>query len=273
MISGCKQYLTHQASVSLAFSLCFSGLTCIAYDRKISIDEDLNESPVRLVEPTPLSEAATMACSEKLAVEENVGCPMPEHSRLPHFLDKDKKLYQFCSCESDNEVDSNALQFFRLYAEDQDPEEDEELRAVLLLDLEFDPSKPINIADHVNYTNYVDPSNVLDPSFDKHSFYNLSAIGRPSPGLRSITIGNDEEKIDLCNGNDHPDPLAPGWHTLTVLVTDRPWFQNGPITQYGVPDIANGATFDSLHYTFYCLSRDNEEEAELCKCIPVDSPN
>ena len=258
----------------IAVPLALLAVACILPDQDIIVrTEDQNDSPVRIVQPTPLSLAAQCACDPAGCTaadpaDWNPTCPQPDASGLPHFLDPGTNpQFQFCSCPL-GEVDPDQLPAFELFAEDQDVENDapkDDLFAVLLLDLQADDDPTSRVA----YTRYLNANNPLPAAFGDYA-----PELRPSPQLRSVFIGDVDARIDLCNGN--LSPLSVGWHTVRVLVTDRPWFTTSvtgggqgdggetTVQQIGVPDVAAGATFDSRDYTFFCSNQ--EEDGDPFDC-------
>lgn len=260
-----------------------ASLSCVLPDRDINIvDEDIqNKHAVRIIEPTQLSATAKVACDAALkALQIPLVCQLGDPATsLPHFLDpaykhpSDKGIsYDFCSCPA-GEKSSVKLNTFTLYVEDRpdDLDQDVELFAAAQLDM-----LPGSIEPHlsVRYTQIIDPDDTLP---DETAELDYRPLKRPKPQIRSLTFGLDG-KTDLCNdAND--TPLAPGFHTLRLIVTDRPWFQPAPnpdhpdVTppdQPGVPDIAGGATFDTVSYVFHC----DDPTAQHCQdaCAKPEEP-
>jgi hypothetical protein len=249
-------------------------LACIIPDTEIEvISLDANANPVRIIEGIPLGEEARCACSK--ACE----CPIADQTGLPTFLDPSVESYQFCVC-GENRIDAGRLSGTRLFAEDQDGFEGtatDELYAALLLD--WSPTLGEPASDYVAYaTTYVDPSEPLDTYT---SSYDTQTIKRPRPFVRSIDLTDDSQRFDLCNGAGRT--LAPGFHTLTLMVTDRPWFQTSggfddatsedgpepmPLVLEGVPNIAEGATYDIETYVFHCFAEGEDE----CQCETPPEP-
>jgi hypothetical protein len=247
------------------------GIACIIPDELIQIQiTDVNDYPVRFVEGIPLDEAARCACSAN-----SCECPMPSATGLPTFLNPDDG-YQFCIC-SDDEVDDNRLYGVEIYVEDQDEADGapiDSLYAAALLD--WDPTLGDSPFDYIAYRSYLDPRKPLDLYY---SSYESGVLKRPRPYVRSITLRDLTGRFDLCNGAGQP--VDPGYHTLTLIVTDRPWFQRegaevetsdggdgdpletAAITLDGVPDIAAGATYDLQTYVFFCLTGNDEP----CGCM------
>ena len=249
------------------------GAACIIPDKEIDVVDARfsNRFAVRLLEPTLLSaqaaEAADIACdASNLSMEDE--CPQPGADpalTLPHFLDNRLPEYNFCSCEA-GATDSQALGQFTLYVEDQDEERtrepDDDIYAALLLDLDPADPKPHR---SVAYADYLDPKEPLGLAA-----FRLAPLLRRNPHLRQLTLGF--ETFDLCNGA-YAKPLEYGYHTLKVMVTDRAWFKHvveaeedtgqevgQEITHVGVPDLAAGATYDSITYVFHCSTREHEDQ-------------
>jgi hypothetical protein len=240
------------------------GPACIIPDQDIRVVvTGVNDFPVRFVEGIPLDEAARCACQANQ--DGTCECPLPSATGLPTYLDPSDPGYQFCVC-GDNRIDEGRLYGTSLFVEDQD--EDDDIYAAALLD--WDPTQGQSAFNYVAYRNYLDPGTPLD-LFD--STYENKVILRPRPYVRSITMVDPQtQRFDLCN--DAGRPVAPGVHTLTVLVTDRPWFKRegdagetglGAMTieLQGVPDIAAGATYDFRTYVFTC----QQEGESNCDCV------
>lgn len=245
---------------------------CILPDRDIIIvDENVqNKHPVRFVEPIPITEEALDTCLSLDEVKINEVCqPGDPALALPHFLDPKFPEYNFCSCGFDTLLeDSRKLKATTLYVEDRRNNINEPLDpiyAALQLDLqpgETDPSLKIQ------YTRYVNP-NVALKSVDELLY---EPPRRPDTGreLRQLNLGTSEEPIDLCNGTGMPLPR--GYHILRVLVSDAPWFSptgEDSDRELGVPDLANGATYDTLEYVFYCDDKTNPDNPHCNdQCLP-----
>ncbi|MDC0667509.1 hypothetical protein [Nannocystis radixulma] len=252
---------------------------CVLADKDINFEDAAiaNRNPVRLVEATMLSSEAELSCDPDHELDEPGTCPQPgvdPRDVLPHFLDPafsreddDGQLsypFVFCSCEEEGKRDPNTL-LTTLYVEDQDEEPRtrdprDKIYAALLLDMPQGDSQPDNYLD---YRRYVDPTRELELSGTPYT-----PQRRRDPQLRELDLGGDDQTggIDLCNGGSRV--LAPGFHSLTVMVTDRPWFRpaDGGIgsEHAGVPDLAIGATFDSITYVFYCGSATQEGDPNKC---------
>jgi hypothetical protein len=236
---------------------------------------DLNEYAVRIVEPVALSDQAHSACHDATDRKKRF-CPMPPEWGLPHFLDPDLSAdYFFCRCEeAKGEQDDHSLPAFSLYAEDPDANVDgspkDTLYGAILLD--HDRSSYEDPNQSVDYTSILHPS---DPAVllegDREDPILYSPLNRPNPFLRSFELVGQSAtgQIDLCN--DANQTLERGWHTLTIIVTDRQWFQpESGERQDGVPDLAIGATYDTMTYSFFCHSKE-EDPACVDQCnIPED---
>lgn len=253
------------------------GIACIIPDEQIQVlISDVNIYPVRFVEGIPLDESARCACSST-----SCECPLPGSPGIPTYLNPDDTAYQFCIC-SENKIDAGRLYGVEFYVEDQDEvdgEPSDSLYAAALLD--WDPTSGDSAFDYVAYRGYLDPRRPLDPWY---SSYEQSVIKRPRPYLRSILMRDLTGRFDLCNGAGRP--VGPGFHTLSLIVTDRMWFQQEgavvettegegdgdgdsltmPITLDGVPDIAAGATYDLQTYVFRCFEETDENQ---CGCMEI----
>jgi hypothetical protein len=249
---------------------------CIIPDTDIQVFSlDSNANAVRIVEGIPLSEPARCACDA-----DTCECPVADLTGLPTFLDPNLDAYQFCIC-GENAVDQGRLPGTRLYAEDQDAFEGvptDKLYAALLLD--WSPTLGEPAFDYIAYDDIVDPGVEL-PTYP--GSYDFQIIKRPRPYVRAINLTDDTSRFDLCNGAGQP--LTQGFHTLTLIVTDRPWFQTTggfsdtdttsddgpepmPVMLEGVPNIAEGATYDIETYVFHCFV----EGEEQCQCLVPPDP-
>jgi hypothetical protein len=256
-----------QAVFALAVSGLFAlgmlgmGFACIIPDRDIQVrTTDFNLYPVRFVEGITLTEEALCDCSPSCA------CPLPDLTGLPAFLDPNLPKFQFCIC-GENKIDEGALQGVYLSVEDQDEVDGEPadlLYAAALLD--WNPTLGVPPTDYVAYRDYLDPGE--DLSISVSSSYENDVIKRPRPYVRKIELELNA-KFDLCN--DAGRTLEPGFHTLSLIVTDREWSkritdEGMEVTNDGVPDIAAGATYDLQTYTFQCLAEPD------CVCAEPTEP-
>lgn len=249
---------------------------CIIPDSGIQLEiQRSNPGAVRLVQPVAISAEALAACENDAGV-----CPVPDRT-LPFGLISSAVDRPFCRCPS-NQRDLNALYQFDIFVEDPDvdPQDERDPIDTLLGALILDPDP--NNGPAVAYENYLPTSQAArlvqgNPAYDE-------AIERPPPNLKAWTLGI-ESPVDLCNNNNGV-AVAPGLHTIQVVVTDRPWYvpvsereedgvslpevqgntfvreiNEDPIA--GVPDLPGGATFDTATYVFECL---DSAESDLCNC-------
>lgn len=265
---------------------------CILADSLIDIEDDQisNKQAVRIARSMVLSDDANAACDQTLGNEDNYGCPQPgidPKDVLPQFLDPtyspptapQARPYDFCSCGT-AEYDKNRLPGLTLYVEDRDEDPrtrkpEDSIYAALLLDLDKADPKPFN---SLKYLDYLDSNTPLAIAAD----IDYAPIRRPTPVLRQLNLGDTDTPLDLCN-RAGDEPLAEGYHTLRVLVTDRPWFERTAkdgqmITQIGVPDLDAGATFDFITYTFHCdIKREDDDETKaydeshcVTQCLDIE---
>lgn len=253
-------------------------LACVLPDRGIMIiDEDVqNKHPVRFVEPTPVTNEAANECLmvlEDSKMPTKACQPGDPATNLPHFLDPEFQEngafpYRFCACDAP-ESDTRTLPASTFYVEDRANVADDGLGpiyAALQLDLRPDESEP---QQTVEYTSYVDPSAALkEPDSLEYAPPRRpnEAAGRE---LRELNLGIAEDPIDLCNGAG-TQPLTRGFHTLRIIVTDSPWFTptgdgEQQIQQFGVPNLAEGATYDTLTYTFHCGDETDKYCEDQCQ--------
>ena len=105
----------------------------------------------------------------------------------------------------------------------------DELFAALLVDADAtaDPTQA------VGYLNYLNPNVPLSPFITEYQ-----PIQQQRPKLRRVLIRDTTGTWDLCNGAG--TPLTPGWHQVTLLTTDRPWFSvQDPIDPTAPPPYTN----------------------------------
>jgi hypothetical protein len=244
--------------------------SCVLQDRNIVIvDEDVqNKHPIRFVEPTPVTIEAANECLAVLVAAKKfkaVCQPSVPETVLPAFLDPDYTVegddpddavypYRFCSCDQGKE-DTNKLLETTLYVEDRKDDVGENLgNLYAALQLDLRPSE-LSPQDQVQYVQFVNP---LVPLVELEEELEYEPPRRPPTAagreLRAVKLGFTERRMDLCN--DAGQPLTRGYHTLRVIVTDAQWYlpmdADEAARQAGVPDIANGATYDTLTYTFFC---------------------
>jgi len=244
---------------------------CIIPDRDIDvINEDIqNKQAVRIVEPIELTEDAALACeaAAKEADDLAEACPQPGIRALPHFLDPKIQNYNFCACDKGER--HKQLAESTLYVEDRDERKGklDTLYAALQLDLDPNTTTPHL---YVRYTDFVNPQ--VDVPKDDQIKYR--PVKRPDPNVRVLKLGAGDDRIDPCNDVLPAEkPLATGYHTMRLIVTDRAWFVNDESeSQPGVPDLAGGATYDTRVYVFHCNGKTLEdgmseaEELEVARC-------
>ncbi len=262
---------------------------CIIPDSGIDArGEAVNPGPVRILQSTALTESADEACA---AVGDSLAaCPM-----IPDVLFGLVDA-QFCLCPSPT-TDPNRLPYFDIYVEDPDQTADgdslDSIFGAFLLDLPRSADDP---SEFLAYENLLSPTTPAAPVPFGLSYAN--PIERPEPLVRRWTIG-DEEGVDFCNDNaSSPEPaLAPGLHSLRLVVTDRPWYRafvyddNGKIREdeatkeqvrvpveeasIGVPDTPAGASYAVADYVFRCNdpAAPTPDGMPACTCqVPPEVP-
>lgn len=242
---------------------------CIIPDRDIDvIDEAIqNKQAVRIVEPIELTMDAALACEAAAQEADDLAeaCPQPGIRALPHFLDPNDPTYDFCACDKGER--HKELAESNVYVEDRDERKGEldTLYAALQLDLDPDTTEP---DQYVRYQSFVNP--MVPLSLDDQ--LNYKPVKRPDPNLRILKLGVTDQEIDPCNDvGELNQPLARGYHTMRLIVTDRAWYVNDEgEPQPGVPDLANGASYDTRVYVFHCTGKtiengmsEAEEQAAL----------
>ncbi|HEY8374966.1 MAG TPA: hypothetical protein VIK91_00700, partial [Nannocystis sp.] len=127
--------------------------------------------------------------------------------------------------------------------------------AALFRDLPPHSPDPYNYRDYFETLNPELPLDLADVDYSPHA--------RRDPHLRELVLGDTDFPLDLCNGGR--ERLAPGLHTLTVMVTDKPWWvtERG-VTLVGIPDLSAGATFDTVTYVFHCHAASPDDSK--CRC-------
>ncbi|MEE9386512.1 MAG: hypothetical protein V3V08_24105 [Nannocystaceae bacterium] len=251
----------------LGLTLVVALASCVLTDTfEIERGEIENQHAVRLVETMTLSAEAECSCEATPGSCDPSSCPQPPPTGLPHFLDPSQERYSFCACDGDS-YDDNALGIVEFYAEDEDQHpgtrHEDELYAALLLDHDAADDPQSSAAA------YTHPER-----FERdHSQYAALIINRPDPLTRKLVVKDDSERevFDLCNPKTK-EKMGQRFHTLTVVATDRPWFSvtgNNNPPQVGVPDIANGATWDRLDYVFRC-SDEHEKQFDAQGVLKVD---
>ena len=272
-------------SGSLLALLMVSG--CILTDLDIDYRApNPNDNAVRFYEAAPMTVADRCDCEDGLKLEgddrtcnegdpaesRGGGCPIPDLPGLPRFMSPAVDAYDFCGCP-DGERDSRALPLIDdilgedLGLDDDNSSPKDEIYAVALLDLSNDPRK--DAFNSVAYRILLDPENPLGDEEASDHIANWGYLNRPQPRLRRVVLGHPQfGTVDLCN-DAGTTRLSEGWHTLTLMVTDRPWVTQssdaGPeISKAGVPDIVANATWDTRQYVFRCTNAENNPDC-LCE--------
>ncbi|MBK8237684.1 MAG: hypothetical protein IPK74_19285 [Deltaproteobacteria bacterium] len=260
---------------------------CIIPDRDIHVDPGLeNSSAVRIVQRSPQLPEMDARCNDPdTKRREPEYCPQVLASRPSGLLRPDDG--DFCICPAG---DRRALPSFDVYAEDDDSDGDapkDSVFGVALLDADPAAAEP---NEAVAYAKHWEPGRAgalveLEDAVagDATELPN----GRAAlPVLWRFTLdkGNGDRRIDLCN--EAGRPLLAGLHDLRFMVTDRPFFRpqlldsggepavdaNGrPVygaTQFGVPDLAEGATYATIDFVFEC--RDAADPEAECDCEEVE---
>jgi hypothetical protein len=267
---------------------------CIIPDRDIQVDPGLdNQSAVRIVERAPRVPEMDDHCNvEDIRKAELEYCP-EVRSDLPSGL-----LGEFCICPAGPRSDRRAIPNFIIYAEDGDRERDrpkDTLYGVALLDPGLEDSAPHNARAYENYWTAgrkgetVEVGEDPEPEPGEHKDRTAAPVGRRVLDLWRFPFGNSEEPlqyhVDLCNDNSGA-PLTPGLHDLRFMVTDRPFFRpevdppQHPAAydpdQFGVPDLAAGATYAVIDYVFECIDANDPEvkaHDDAQKALPLDDPD
>lgn len=278
---------------------------CIIPDRNIETEEIIgNPGAVRIIEPTNLPAEFIVQCEE----ERGPTCPQVPTGRrsgLVTMQDEQGLTVPFCVCP-EGSSDTRVVEEFFVYAEDPDNAagNNEALFAVALLDLDPLTDEP---QEFVAYDQQLAPGQIgesfslfdldrttlnsvdLDAQFESLL---IPSEERQAGQMTRFRFGkNNGEGTDLCNDNNG-QKLPAGMHTLQVMVTDRPFFRpplrdaDGELVlglngapefgglQYGMPDIAAGATWSIANYVFECIAEpaDTAEEDSRCECTEVEAP-
>ncbi len=255
--------------------LALVATACIIPDKDIAVEGVFtNPGAVRIVERIPVGEDADLACAERS--DKATVCPqVPTAASLPSGWIPTP----LCVCP-DGASDGSAFGEVRVYAEDPDVDDDggpkDDLFGALLLD--FDPFQHEPF-ERVAYRNLLQPDR---PAERVVSSEYQNVFGRTDPQLRFFRIVGPAGIVDLCNDNEG-NKIEPGIHSLKLVVTDRPWFTpvlrdedgnpvidpdtNEPVLlpqQVGHPDLAAGATYDTVSWVFSC------GEGEECACTSTE---
>ncbi len=264
----------------LRFGACVVALAmggCIIPDFDIDIEpERTNPGAVRIVQAVGVPERAHEACAN--AALGFGACPVPPDTVPPGLLQVEGQA--FCVCQGGRDI--NALGGFDIFVEDPDLNDDgtpkDDIFGALLLDLDPDADDP---SEYVAYSNYLPPAEPAKLAPLGQGGYG-QPIERPATNLKSWALGV-ETSVDLCN-NDAEAPVAPGLHSLRLVVTDRPWFV--PIAMkdgkperaedayvredtpqlVGVPDLPSGATYAVANFVFECIDETSELGNQVCNC-------
>jgi hypothetical protein len=273
-------------------------VACIIPDREIGFAGGPdNEFAVRIVFRPPMTDQMIAICQAPSLPERLYDasfCPAARNVR-PAGLIRSADGGPFCICPTGR--DARAIPAFTVYAEDADTEHDDPrdtLYGVLLLDPDPEGGSPLH---DVAYQNYLEAGAVgvlVDDSVAD------LLPGEPEGGRQDRTVPTEardevfqrrfliddpgpDNVLDLCN-DDNGTALDPGLHNLQFLVTDRPFFrpvrrdedgspavdpvtgETTPLaTQYGVPDLAAGASYAVANYVFECLDA-TADPAPDCDC-------
>jgi hypothetical protein len=242
--------------------------------------EDRCECTNAILSANGLDESSRFWCDETDPDDDQYGqrCATIVPSALPRFMDPARDEYDFCGCPVGERDTKALLRIDDLYVDDLDVDEDgnyDQIFAALLLDMPNDEFA--DPALRVAYRGLLDPRQALKetPGQVASLLPNFELLEQPSPVLRRIFIADpDAGTVDLCNdAGVGPGRLDPGWHTLTLIVTDRPWLsvaiegeEGEELTMAmrdGVPDIAGNATWATREYAFHCS---NAEDNPNCEC-------
>ena len=243
---------------------------CIIPDRdiRLEVEEPDNRSTIRIVEPSPTTQEMVEICTrDPKETPKPDGSFCRQVSRSP--VRSGLVGRNLCICPGGH--DGNAVERFEIHAEDGDLDaRSDGPYGVFLIDLDPDAASP----ESAIATPLWDPTRrplAVDPP--------VAPTGREKVTHWEFRVGRrGRSRVDLCN--DVGRPLDPGLHHLTFLVTDLPFFtpqeldadgnplmKNGkPVygnTQYGVPDLAAGATYDTVSYVFECLQGPDDPR---CSC-------
>lgn len=255
---------------------------CILPDRDIRFESGLdNENAVRIVQRAPAHPQMDALCNPEDPDDQgNPGfCPQVR-STLSSGLVR-PNAGDFCICP---EGDRRAIEKFEIYAEDADREGDrakDTIYGVALLDPAPADADPRDAVAYIKYWNPGRAGERLPEDDDELGNRTAPPSGREPAGLTVFPLDNSSNiYIDLCN--DAGRALAPGLHTLRFMVTDRPFFRppavnsDGEVAeeadgdpaylgeQWGVPDLAAGATYATVDYVFECRDPSDPEADCLC---------
>jgi hypothetical protein len=277
-----------------AFTLALVATACIIPDRDISFEADeANPGAVRIVQPTPLAPDMIAECTDEDADMRDLDqCPqVPTVGARHSGLIRRPADAPFCVCPGGH--DARTLDEFFIYAEDPDRSQERPVDALLAVALlDFDPFAQVPPFSAVAYRQQL-------PEGGKGELL-LRRNEPPSPGLNIVPSSGREDNFlwrfrfgksggrgtDLCNDNDGKT-VAVGLHTLSVMVTDRPFFRPPQLDADGepvlgqdgeplyeavqtvMPDLAVGATYSIASWVFECHSPEVNSE---CACAEGPPP-
>jgi hypothetical protein len=277
---------------SVACSIALLAGACIIPDREIGFEADeANPGAVRIVQPTILAPQMHADCTaEDDALRDTAQCPqVPTASVRPSGLIARPWNEPFCVCPGGH--DTRTLDEFYVYAEDPDRAQDrpaDDLHAVALLD--FDPFAMAAPLTAVAYDKQLPPGGRGELVLNRDDLQSpgqniVASTGREDNALWRFHFGKRGGLgTDLCN--DANVPVSVGLHTLSIMVTDRPFFQpmelddNGePITddagnvlfegvQTIMPDLPVGATYAIASWVFECHSPEVNAECLCAEGLP-----
>jgi hypothetical protein len=275
----------------VAVAVGTAAVSCIIPDRDIQFEGGpANPGAVRILDRTPLPPAWTQWCLDRDLdddIDTAAFCHSARDTRGGGLI-RPEEDGAFCVCP-EGQRDERAPALWTIYAEDPDLDGEarkDTLYGVLLRDPDPSGDSPEDAIAYENYLERCGPGIPLDkPSLvtfplegedgPAYSERVLPPVARNTAPLWEFPIDDAvSERIDLCN-DDNGDALAPGLHTLQFLVTDRPFFEavreeaDGSVVtkeQCGVPDIAAGATYATIHYVFECVDGTLEENQDVCAC-------
>lgn len=287
---------------------CGMVCACIVPDRDIDTEVRGNPGAVRIVEATTLAPSLLSGC-DPADNKTTANCPQVPTGRRSGLVaarDEGGNILPFCVCPEGTR-DLRAIDEFFIYAEDPDriPKtgEAEPLVAVALLDLDPFTDEPQRFVAYEQQLepgvtgerfrlDDLDPADLNPSDVDGPLSLLFASEDRFDNGLSRFRFGkNNGDGTDLCN-DDNGQPLTGGMHTLQIMVTDRPFFRpprldaNGDAVigldgrpkfgsvQYGMPDIAAGATWSIAEYVFECVVEDPDvaADASVCDCSPAEAP-
>lgn len=275
---------------------------CIIPDYEIGIEGELpdNASAVRVVERGPTTEDMLEICrrDEDADPGPDVGfCPQVRRTSMPSGLIRPASG-DLCVCPGDPGQDLNAIGTFNIYAEDLDLDDaddpEDTLYGVFLLDPDPFSEAPQAAIAYNNYWEHgregelLDArATIMDSAMETILDRIVASIGREEVEQRVFHIddGLGSGVVDLCNA-DNGESVAPGLHDLRFMVSDRPFFRPRLLDsagkpaftpsgepaygsrQYGVPDLAVGASYDTINFVFEC--REPTDPDARCNCAEVD---